>query len=123
MSSLYPLMDGKLGGWSRCVTKTGETDVTFADGATLAVFSDAASDSGGREAVLPPGTSITREDVIKAIKDDLPGDGCGVEWSQLSAGGPGATGDYKVSGTTCSVDLHVRMLNGSVIGFGFIMAA
>ena len=122
MSPLYPLMDSKLGGWSSCVTKDEETDVTFVGGATLSVFSSAASDSGGREAVLPAGTSITREDVLKALKADVP-DGCGVAWSKLSAGGPGATGDYKVSGTICSVDIHVKMLRGSVVGFGFIMAA
>jgi hypothetical protein len=46
-----------------------------------------------------------------------------VKWSRLSAGGPNATGDFKTSGTTCTVDVHVKMLKGSVVGFGFSQAA
>jgi len=127
-STLYPLMNGKLGGWSSCVEKKlsktdDETTVTFVGGATLTVSLFPSSDAGAQEAVLPAGTSITREDAIKALKGELPDDGCGVKWSKLSAGGPNATGDYKASGTSCTVDLHVKMMKGSVVGFGFGMAA
>jgi len=121
-------MNSKLGGWSSCKNKIlSKTDdeqlVTFVGGATLTLSSYPSADSSAQEAVLPTGTSITPQDVIKAFQTDQPPDGCGVDWSQLSAGGPGATGDFKVSGTTCSLDLHIKLLKGSVVGFGFGVAA
>ena len=127
-STLYPLMNGKLGGWSSCVEKKlsktdDQTTVTFVGGATLTVSLYPSSDASAQEAVLPAGTSITREDAIKALKGELPDDSCGVNWSKVSEGGAGATGDYKASGTTCTVDVHVKMLNGSVVGFGFGQAS
>lgn len=122
------LMNSKLGGWSSCTSKVlSKTDdqqvVTFVGGATLTVSSYPSSDAAAQEAVLPAGTTITRDDVIKAFKQDQPPDGCGVDWSQLSKGGPNATGDFKVSGTTCTTDLHIKMLKGGVVGFGFDVAA
>jgi len=100
-----------------------QTTVTFVGGATLTVSLYPSSDASAQEAVLPAGTSITREDAIKALKGELPDDSCGVNWSKVSEGGAGATGDYKASGTTCTVDVHVKMLNGSVVGFGFGQAS
>jgi hypothetical protein len=127
-SALYVLMNSKLGGWSSCASKVlSKTDdqqvVTFVGGAMLTVSSYPSSDAAAQEAVLPAGTAITRDDVIKAFKQDQPPDGCGVDWSKLSAGGPNATGDFKVSGTTCTTDLHIKMLKGGVVGFGFDVAA
>jgi len=127
-SALYVLMNSKLGGWSSCTSKIlSKTDeqqvVTFVGGATLTVSSYPSSDAAAQEAVLPAGTTITRDDVIKAFKQDQPPDGCGIDWSQLSKGGPNATGDFKVSGTTCTTDLHIKMVNGSVVGFGYDVAA
>jgi len=121
-------MNSKLGGWSSCTSKIlSKTDdeqmVTFAGGSTLTVSSYPSSDAAAQEAVVTGSTAITREDVIKAFKQDQPPDGCGVDWSQLSAGGPNATGDFKVSGTTCTTDLHIKMQNGKVVGFGFDVAA
>jgi hypothetical protein len=125
---LYVLMNSKLGGWSSCTSKVlSKTDdqqvVTFVGGATLTVSSYPSSDAAAQEAVLPAGTAITRDDVIKAFKQDQPPDGCGVDWSQLSKGGANATGDFKTSGTTCTMDFHVKMLKGSVVGFGYDVAA
>ena len=125
---IYVLMNTKLGGWTSCVNKKLEYEddretVTFADGAKLTVSQYPTSDAGAEEAVLPPGTSITREDAIKALQGDAPPDFCGVSWSKLRAGGPHATGDFGASGTTCDLDVHVKMLNGSVVGFGFSVAA
>jgi len=127
-SALYKLMTGKLGGWSSCTSKIlNKTDdeqlVTFADGSTLTVDSYPSSDAAAQEAVLKTATAISREEVIKALKQDQPPDSCGLEWSKLSAGGPNATGDFKISGTTCTTDLHIKMLKGSVVGFGFDVAA
>jgi hypothetical protein len=127
-SALYVLMNSKLGGWSSCTGKIlSKTDdeqlVTFAGGSTLTLSSYPSSDASAQEAVLTGATAITREDVIKAFKQDQPADGCGVDWSQLTAGGPAATGDFKVSGTTCTTDLHIKMQNGKVVGFGFSFAA
>ena len=127
-TALYVLMNSKLGGWSSCTSKIlSKTDdeqmVTFAGGSTLTVSSYPSSDAAAQEAVVTGSTAITREDVIKAFKQDQPPDGCGVDWSQLSAGGPNATGDFKVSGTTCTTDLHIKMQNGKVVGFGFDVAA
>jgi len=120
-------MNGKLGGWSSCIEKKldktdDETTVTFVGGATLTVSLFPSSDAAAQEAVLPAGTSITREDAVKALEDEVT-DGCGVKWSKLNTGGPNATGDFKTSGTTCTVDVHVKMLKGSVVGFGFSQAA
>lgn len=120
-------MNGKLGGWSSCVEKKlnktdDQTTVTFLGGATLTVFLYPSSDAAAQEAALPAGSSITREDAIKALKDEVT-DGCGVNWSKLNAGGPDASGDYKASGTSCTVDVHVKMLKGSVVGFGFSQAS
>jgi hypothetical protein len=95
--------------------------VTFVGGATLTFTAYPSSDSAAQEGVLPAGTSITREDVIKAFQE--PSDDCGVDYSPLSAGGPNATGDFKVSATTCTQDLHIKMQNGKVVGFGFVVAA
>ena len=127
-SALYKLMTGKLGGWSSCTSKIlNKTDdeqlVTFADGSTLTVDSYPSSDAAAQEAVLKTATAISREEVIKALKQDQPPDSCGLDWSKLSAGGPNATGDFKISGTTCTTDLHIKMLKGSVVGFGFDVAA
>lgn len=124
-STLYPLMNSKLGGWSSCVEKKlsktdDQTTVTFVGGATLTVSLYPSSDAAAQEAVLPAGTSITRDDAIKALKDEVT-DGCGVNWSKLSAGA--ADADYKASGTSCTVDVHVKVLKGSVVGFGFSQAS
>src|ERR1700761_2357598 len=66
-SSLFALMNSKLGGWTTCSGKTlNKTDdkvvVTFAGGATLTVSSYPSSDASEQQAVLPAGTSITRDD-------------------------------------------------------------
>jgi len=126
--ALYVLMTSKLGGWTSCTKKKlSKTDdqavITFAGGATLTVSEYPSSDAAEQQAALPAGTAIMRADVIKALQQDQPPDGCGVDWSKLGAGGPNATGDFKVSGTTCTLDVHVKMLNGSVVGFGFSVAA
>lgn len=127
-SALYVLMNSKLGGWTSCTGKTlNKTDdqqvVTFAGGATLTLSSYPSSDAAEQQAVLPAGTAMTRDDVIKALKQDQPPDGCGVDWAKLSAGGANATGEFKASGTTCTLELHIKMQNGSVVAFGFAVAA
>jgi hypothetical protein len=124
----YMLMQSKLGGWVTCsgkkLSKTDEEiDVTFPQGGKLTYSFFPSSDSSAVEAVVNAGSSVTRDDVINVLKQDNPTDGCGIDWSQLSAGGPSATGDFKTSGTTCTMDLHVKMDKGSVVGFGFDVAA
>ncbi len=97
------------------MNKTDEEQlVTFGDGSTLTVDSYPSSDAAAQEAVVKTASAITRDEVVKALRHDQPPDGCGIDWSQLSKGGANATGDFKVSGTTCTTDLHIKMLNGSV---------
>jgi hypothetical protein len=125
--ALFVLMQSKLGGWTSCqnkkISKTDEvTTVTFPHGGILTISQYPSSDATTEEAVLDAGSGLTRDDVIKALKQDNPADGCGVTWTKLSAGGAAATGDFKDSGTTCSLDVHIKMANGSIVGFGFGIA-
>jgi hypothetical protein len=121
-------MQQGLGGWRSCHKKSlggedEETTVTFLAGGVLVVTMAPSSDGTLEEAVIAPGSSISRVSVIKVMQTIVGGDGCGVPWSKLSAGGPMATGNFRVEGTTCTFDVHIKMEHGSVVGFGFESAA
>jgi hypothetical protein len=124
-SPLFVLMQSKLGGWTSCKNKhTSKTDevttITFPHGGILTISSFPSSDAASQEAVLGAGSSLTRSDAIDALKQNSPPDGCGIDWTKLTAG---ANGDLTASATTCTMDVHVKVVNGSVVGFGFSVAA
>jgi hypothetical protein len=121
----FTLMQSKLGGWTSCSNKKSNgtdevTTITFPHGGILTIGSYPSSDASSQEAVLDAGSSLTRDDAINALKQDGPADGCGVDWKKLSSG---TNGDLKASGTSCTLDVHVKVVNGSVVGFGFGVAA